>query len=277
MAIVRLALSNPSAATNTLLYTADRQALVSIIATNKSVSASATIRIWVQPKNTTLDSQYAYMAYDSPLPASNSLETFRFAISPDDKIYVRASTADVSFSLNGVYETENNQNIVTVSTTAPNAPDIGDVWVNPTSLIVAFWDGGQWTSAVGGSAGFPQPTEPVAPNQGAIWVDTDAIDPIYPSYPTVIYSPTQPTGLTVADTGTIWVDEDFPTPIETVVPAVIYQATAPTGLTQNDVGYVWIDSDENIIEYNMNDYALKTYVDNLLSTAGFNPFLLAGM
>ena len=28
---------------------------------------------------------------------------------------------------------------------------------------------------------------------------------------------------------------------------------------------------------NVNDYALKTYVDALISSAGFNPFLLSGM
>ena len=268
MAIVRLALANPSANTNTLLYTATRQALVSVIATNKSNSVGATTKIWVQPQGATTESQYAYVASDTPIPASNSLETFRFALQTGDRIYINASTANVSYSLNGVYETENNQNIVTVSTTQPNAPDIGDVWVNPNTLIVAFWDGAAWTSAVGGSAGFPQPTEPSFPNQGAIWVDTDAEASSYPSYPTVIYSPTQPTGLGMGDVGTIWVDEDYPLPIETVVPAVLYQSSAPT-LTQSDVGYLWVDSDADVIEYNMNEYQKQS--DTI------NAFLLAGM
>lgn len=268
MAIVRLALANPAANTDTLLHTATRQSLVSVIATN-TANTNATVRIWVQPYGSSSSSQYAYQAYDTALPANNSMETFRFALESRDSIYVQASSANVSFSLNAIHESSGNQNIVTVATTAPVGPDIGDVWVNPNTLIVAFWDGSVWASAVGGSAGFPQVSEPSFPNQGAIWVDTDGDDPNYPSYPTVIYSPTQPSGLTVADVGTIWVDDLNINPVDVVVPAVIYQATAPTGLTQNDVGYVWIDSDENIVEYNMNDY--QTVADTL------NPFMLAGM
>ena len=268
MAIVRLALANPAANTNTLLHTATRQSLVSVIATN-TAATNATIRIWVQPHGSSSPSQYAYQAYDTALPANNSMETFRFALESEDVIYVRASTANISFSLNAIHESSGNQNIVTVTTTEPVGPDIGDVWVNPNTLIVAFWDGSAWVSAVGGSAGFPQPTEPAFPNQGAIWVDTDAVDPNYPEYPTVIYSPTQPTGLSMLDVGTIWVDEDGTIGQTIAVPAVRYQSTAPTGLGNADIGTMWVDSDENIIEYNMNNY--QTVADTL------NPFMLAGM
>ena len=48
MAISRLAISNPSATTDTLLYTADRSSLASIIATNKA-STVAEVRVWVIP------------------------------------------------------------------------------------------------------------------------------------------------------------------------------------------------------------------------------------
>jgi len=50
MAISRLAVSNPGATTDTLIYTrsGSRDALASIIATNKS-SDAATIRVWVVP------------------------------------------------------------------------------------------------------------------------------------------------------------------------------------------------------------------------------------
>lgn len=268
MAIVRLALGNPAANTDTLLHTATRQSLVSVISTNKGTTGSV-LRIWVQPNGSTLASQYAYMAYDAALPANNSLETFRFSLETGDKLYVRSSTADVSFSINAIHESSGNQNIVTVSTTTPVGPSIGDVWVNNNTLIVAFWDGTQWTSAVGGSAGYAQGTEPTFPNDGAIWVDIDGTSPTYPQFPTVLYSPTQPTGLGVGDVGTIWVDEDAPTMSETVVPAINYTASAPTGLGLGDAGYLWVDSDDNTIEYNMNEYTKS--VDIL------SPFMLAGM
>lgn len=278
MAIVRLALANPPANTDTLLHTAVRNSVVSVIATNKSASATATVQIWIAPQGVVSASGYAYQAYDAIIPVSNSMETFRFSLQNGDRIYVRSSTANISFSLNGIHDSSGNYNKVTIQTTAPNAPAIGDVWVNSATAVVAFWNGSQWISAVGGSAGYPQNTEPSFPSTGTLWVDTDDVSPNYPQFPTVIYSPTDPSAsLTVADTGTIWVDEDFPTPLETVVPAILYQPTAPTGLIQNDVGYLWVDSDENVIEYNMNDYATLTYVNDQLATAGFNPFLLAGM
>lgn len=268
MAIVRLALGNPAANTDTKLHTADRQSLISVIATNKSAT-TATVRIWVKPYTKTDPADFAYMAYDTVIPGNNSLETFRFSIETYDELYVRSSTSDISFSINAIHESSGNQNIVTVSTTAPVGPNIGDVWVNQNTTVVGFWDGSSWVSAVGGSTGYIQPTEPGFPDQGAIWVDLDDVSTAYPSYPTVLFSPTQPSGLTVADTGTIWVNDNYPLPVQTVVPAVLYQSTAPTTLTQNDVGYVWIDSDENIIEYNMNDY--QKVADTL------NPFMLAGM
>lgn len=270
MAIVRLALANPPANTDTLLHTAVRNSVVSVIATNKSASATATVRIWIAPQNVVSASGYAYQAYDSIIPVSNSMETFRFSLQNNDRIYVRASTADVSFSLNGIYESSGNYNKVTVDTAQPNAPAIGDVWVNPATAVVFFYNGTNWISAVGGSAGYPQPAEPSFPSTGTLWVDTDELSPSYPQFPTVIYSPTDPSAsLTVADTGTIWVDEDFPTPLETVVPAILYQSASPTGLVQNDIGYLWVDSDDNTIEYNMNNYQLSADV--------INPFMLAGM
>ena len=280
MAIVRLALANPAANTNTLLHTATRQSLVSVIATN-TASANAAVDVWVVPNGVVSASGYAYMAKDTILPANNSLETFRFALENGDGIYVRSSTANVSFSINAIHESSGNQNIVTVSASSPNAPTIGDVWVDTQEITVNFWDGSTWTSAVGGAAGYPQANEPVspAPTTGTMWLDTDGIATGYPEYPTVIYSPTDPSvsaSLTYADVGTIWVDENAPPMVETVVPAVLYQATAPSGLSTADAGYLWVDEDASIIEYNMNDYALKTYVDSKIDDQ-INPLMLAGM
>ena len=107
MAISRLATSNPGANTSTLIYTrsGSRDALASIIATNKS-SAAATVRVWVVPVGQdATPANHATIAYDAPLEGNNSLETFRFPVTPNDKVYVRASTADISFMLSGIDNT----------------------------------------------------------------------------------------------------------------------------------------------------------------------------
>jgi hypothetical protein len=107
VAISRLAVSNPGATTDTLIYTrtGSRDALASIIATNKS-STDATIRVWVIPSGQdAVPANHATIAYNSAVAGNNSLETFRFPVTPNDKVYVRASTADVSFTLSGIDNT----------------------------------------------------------------------------------------------------------------------------------------------------------------------------
>jgi hypothetical protein len=107
VAISRLAVSNPGADTSTLIYTrtGSRDALASIIATNKS-STAATIRVWVVPVGQdATPANHATIAYNSAVAGNNSLETFRFPVTPNDKVYVRASTADISFTLSGIDNT----------------------------------------------------------------------------------------------------------------------------------------------------------------------------
>lgn len=107
MAISRLATSNPASNTSTLIYTrsGSRDALASIIATNKS-STSATIRVWVVPfGEDATPANHVTIAYDTSVAGNNSLETFRFPVTPNDKVYVRASTADISFMLSGIDNT----------------------------------------------------------------------------------------------------------------------------------------------------------------------------
>lgn len=107
MAISRLATSNPGANTSTLIYTrsGSRDALASIIATNKS-STEATVRVWVVPfGQDSTPANHATIAYDAFLAGNNSLETFRFPVTPNDKVYVRSSSADISFMLSGIDNT----------------------------------------------------------------------------------------------------------------------------------------------------------------------------
>jgi hypothetical protein len=133
MAVQRMGIANPASNTNTLIHTAAASYLCSVIATNKG-AATATVRAWVVPSGATLASQYAYMLYNVNVPIANTIESHRFAISVGDTVYVSATTADISFSLNGIYDSSasidshilqttnvhgiaNTANLVTTSTT----------------------------------------------------------------------------------------------------------------------------------------------------------------
>jgi hypothetical protein len=129
MAINRLAVSNPAANTNILLHTSIRNMLVSVIATNKS-SSIAEVRVWIVPAGQdSTPANWAYIAYDADIASTNSLETFRFPVESGDKVYVRSTTADVSFQILGIYDASGNT-YVYAQDDAPSAPNIGDIWVD---------------------------------------------------------------------------------------------------------------------------------------------------
>lgn len=105
MAISRLATSNPSANTDVLIYTGSRTILTSIIATNKS-SDPATIKVWVVPLDQdAVPANHVYISYNASVGGNDALETFRFPVVTGDKVYVRASTGDISFMLSGIDDT----------------------------------------------------------------------------------------------------------------------------------------------------------------------------
>lgn len=105
MAISRLATSNPSANTDILLYTGSRTILTSVIATNKSADP-ATIRVWVVPLDQdAVAANHVFISYNVSISGNDSLETFRFPVLTGDKVYVRASTGDISFMLSGIDDT----------------------------------------------------------------------------------------------------------------------------------------------------------------------------
>lgn len=137
MGLRRLAISNPSATTDTTLFTADNQYLISVIATNKSSSALATIRVWVVPSGATLSSQFAYIIYDIPLDPNNSYETFRFAINQNDQVRIYSSTANISFQSYGLVQYDVNLG-VGVSSYQASAPAIkvdGLIWVDSDGTL----------------------------------------------------------------------------------------------------------------------------------------------
>jgi hypothetical protein len=105
VAISRLATSNPAANTNILLYTGSRTILTSVIATNKS-SDPATIRVWVVPiDQDSTPANHVFISYDVSIAGNDSLETFRFPVMNGDKVYIRSSSTDISFSLSGIDDT----------------------------------------------------------------------------------------------------------------------------------------------------------------------------
>ena len=107
MAISRLAISNPAQDTDILLYTrtGSRVALVSVIATNKS-SDPAILSVWVVPELQDANPEnHMTVARDTPVTGNNSLETFRFALEPEDKLYIRTNSGDLSVSLSGIDNT----------------------------------------------------------------------------------------------------------------------------------------------------------------------------
>ena len=104
MAVRRLGISNPTLNTDTSVFTAASATyLCSVIVTNKD-SVEKTARVWVVPSGATLVSQYGYIVYDVVVPAGNSIETHRFAISDGDAVWVRGNSSNLSFSLNGIYD-----------------------------------------------------------------------------------------------------------------------------------------------------------------------------
>lgn len=103
MAVRRLGISNPAINTSTLIFTATASYMVSVIATNKDTTTKK-VRAWVVPAGATQQSQWGYILYDVDVPTYNSIESHRFAIENGDSVYVRADTANMSFSLNGIYD-----------------------------------------------------------------------------------------------------------------------------------------------------------------------------
>ena len=95
--------SNPTANTNTTLYTvpSTTSTVCSTIVICNQAASAATFRIAVRPAGATLAAQH-YISYDSNLNANDSITmTIGITLATTDVITVRASTTTVSFSLFG--------------------------------------------------------------------------------------------------------------------------------------------------------------------------------
>ena len=109
MAITRLGVANPAANTPVSIYAVSYATLASVVVSNKSTSTNVLpeVDIYVVPAGASQESQYAYIVKNLEIQAGQSFETFKFALNSSDALYVRSTTADVSFSVNGLIQADN--------------------------------------------------------------------------------------------------------------------------------------------------------------------------
>ena len=97
-----LAQSNPSATTETTLYTAGAAAVVSTIAICNQTGSSATYRIAVRPSADGSTAAKHWIVYGATVAANDStMLTLGITLASGDKIQIYASTANLSFSAFG--------------------------------------------------------------------------------------------------------------------------------------------------------------------------------
>jgi len=95
--------SNPSATTNTTLYTvpAGNSSVISTITVCNLLGIAANFRIAVIPGGAALSNQH-YINYDTQIPANDQLAlTLGITLTATDVVTVYANTATVSFSMFG--------------------------------------------------------------------------------------------------------------------------------------------------------------------------------
>ena len=99
-----LAQSNPSATTETTLYTttSGSSGIVSTIAVCNQASSAATYRIAIRPSADGTTTAKHWIVYGATVPASDSVMlTVGITMAAGDKIQIYASSANLSFSAFG--------------------------------------------------------------------------------------------------------------------------------------------------------------------------------
>ena len=163
MPVKRLGVASPAAYTNafTLLTTADVACVASVIIANKG-NTELNATVYVEPVESPGNpATRAYIVNSLVVGIGQSFETFRFAMTVGDKIYVAASTANASFSTTVAYESSGRSNIVYQST-QPGQPQVGDIWVNSSTNAVSLYTGSGFNTVA-----TVAPTGPTGPTGGA--------------------------------------------------------------------------------------------------------------
>jgi hypothetical protein len=147
MAVARFAAKKPipnASGLDAFLYEVTRTSLTSIVAVN--LSGFTKISAWIVPAGEDLNED-AWIPYvdDVDLTNRNTFETFRIAVNVGDKIYASSVSGEVTFFINGVYDSTSTTNI-TVGVQEPESPQIGDIWIRDDldPAEVTFWDGTEW-------------------------------------------------------------------------------------------------------------------------------------
>jgi hypothetical protein len=163
MPVKRLGVASPAAFVNTAteLATADVACVASVIIANKgAVELNATV--YIEPVESPGNpNTRVYIVNSLLVGVGQSFETFRFAMTVGDKIWVAASTANASFSATAAYESSGRSNIVYQST-QPGSPQVGDIWVNSSSDAVGVYTGSGFRTV-----STIAPTGPTGPTGGA--------------------------------------------------------------------------------------------------------------
>ena len=221
MPITRLGVHTPLAVNTFVSFAeATTSSVASVIVVNKG-NIDATVSIYVDPIDSggALDAR-SYIVSNLNVQVGQAFETFRFALNVGDEIFASASTLDVTFSAQALYENSGRSNIV-YTAVQPSSPQVGDIWVNSNDDEVNLWTGSSWNPiAVATTAG---PTGPTGP--------TGQIGVTGPTGP-------QGSGITVLGAFNTLVD------LQTAIPT----GTLGTGYIVGDDLYVW--DDENILWYN---------------------------
>lgn len=161
MPVKRLGVSSPLANTNTLLSISDVTGVASVIAANKgTVELAATIYVEPFDQLGSPDAR-SYIVNNLVVGFGQAFETFRFAVTTGDRVWVASSTANASFSGTVAYEQAGRTNVVYQST-QPGFPQVGDIWIDSDNDSVNVYTGSAFntvsTIAPTGPAGPTGPT-----------------------------------------------------------------------------------------------------------------------
>lgn len=168
MPVKRLGATNPPAfgGAYSLLGEVDVTSVASVIVVNRG-NVAAAVTVYVEPIDSPGNpSAYGYVVDNLEVDIGQSFETFRFAVTAGDKIFVGASTANCTFTATLVYEQEGRSNIV-YTPSQPGFPAVGDIWVNSIDDSVNLYTGSGFntvaTVAPTGPTGPDGPTGPTGP------------------------------------------------------------------------------------------------------------------
>ncbi len=156
MPVKRLGVASPAAfvSTYTELATADVACVASVIIANKGAT-DLTATVYIEPVEAPGNPNSRVFIVSSLLVGiGQSFETFRFALTVGDKIYVGATTDNASFSATAAYESTGRSNIV--------YPQVGDIWVDSGDDTVNVYTGSGFATVATAA-----PTGPTGPTGGA--------------------------------------------------------------------------------------------------------------